>query len=101
MDLRSRILFLSVATNAASMCMIATMMPTSTVNTRIALLPVPNQIMMSGPSAILGSAFNTTMYGSNTFLSVSLHQSASAIPTPSTTAIAKPARVSQRVVPMW
>ncbi len=81
--------------------MIATMIPTSTVITRIALLPVPNQIMISGPSAIFGNALMTTMYGSSTFLKISLHHSASAIPTPKTTAIAKPASVSQSVVPIW
>ena len=96
----SRSLFLSVAQNAASMCMIATISPTSTVIKMMALLPVPNQIMISGPSAILGSAFSTTMYGSSTLRSVSLHQSARAIATPNTTAIKNPATVSPKVTPI-
>ena len=61
MDRSSKILFLSVAIKAESICMIATMIPTSTVIKMIALLPVPNQMMISGQSAILGSAFNTTI----------------------------------------
>jgi len=61
MERSRRILFLSVATNAASMCMIATISPTMTVINRMALLPVPNQMMISGPSAIFGRAFRTTM----------------------------------------
>ena len=81
--------------------MVETIMPTKTVMNMIALLPVPNQMMMRGPSAIFGRAFSTTMYGSKTLHSVSLHQSASAMTTPKPTAIAKPTRVSAKVTPIW
>ena len=96
-----RILLSSVAIKADRTCMMAMMMPTSTVINTIASLPVPNQMMMSGPSAILGRALRTTMYGSMTRRSVSLHQSTSATANPRTTAIAKPASVSQSVTPIW
>ena len=81
--------------------MMATMMPTSTVMNTIASLPVPNHTMMSGPSAIFGRALMTTMYGSSTLRTVSLHQRRRAIAKPSTTAIAKPASVSHSVTPIW
>ena len=63
--------------------------------------PLPNQMMMHGPRAILGRLLRTTMYGSNTRRTVSLHQRSRAMPVPSTTAMTNPTSVSQRVVPMW
>ncbi len=58
---RSRILFGSVDRNAESMCMMTTISPTAIAIKTIAFDPVPNQMMIRGPSAILGSAFKTTM----------------------------------------
>ncbi len=98
---KSRILFLFVERKAESICMVDTMIPTKTVIKIIALLPVPNQMMIRGPSAILGRAFSTTMYGSKTLHSVSLHQRASAMTTPNPTAIKNPISVSAKVTPIW
>ena len=81
--------------------MIATMSPTRMVIKTIASLPVPNHMMMSSPNAIFGRALSTTMYGSSTRRSVSLHQRTSATAKPSTTAAAKPASVSHSVVQIW
>ena len=97
---RSRILLGSVARNAESMCMMTTMIPTAIAINTIAFDPVPNQMMMSGPSAILGSAFKTTMYGSSTLWRRSFHQKARAMIHPSATATTSPMRVSSSVTPM-
>ena len=97
----SSILFLSVDKNPSSMCMVATMMLTSTVMNTMEGAPAPNQTMMTGPSAILGRALSTTMYGSKMRRARSLHHSSRAIAVPAMTATAKPASVSHRVVPMW
>ena len=43
-----------------SMLRIVTMSPMSTVMKTMALLPVPHQMMMRGPRAILGKALRTT-----------------------------------------
>ena len=59
---RSRvILFLSVAKKPLSIFMTATMMPTSTVINMMADEPEPNQTMITGPSAIFGRLFKTTI----------------------------------------
>ena len=67
----------------------------------MAFAPVPNHTMMTGPSAIFGREFRTTMYGSKTLRTVSLHHRSRAMIVPATTATAKPRSVSQSVVPMW
>ena len=60
MDFKRSSLFSSVDIKPFSIFSIATIRPISTVMKTIALLPVPHQIMISGPSAILGRAFSTT-----------------------------------------
>ena len=92
-------LFLSVAINPLNIFKMATISPIKTVINTMALLPVPHQIIISGPRAILGKAFNTTKYGSLMRRAASLHQSNRAMVYPKATAIKKPANVSQRVVP--
>ena len=81
--------------------MTATMIPTRTVMNTMAEDPVPNQMMMTGPSAIFGRELSTTMYGSSTRRAPSLHHRSRAMLVPRTTAMAKPASVSQSVVPIW
>jgi hypothetical protein len=60
MERKSNILSLSVSAKPLSIFMIEMMMPMRTVMTMIAFAPVPHQMMMRGPNAILGRAFNTT-----------------------------------------
>ena len=55
---------------------------------------------MTGPSAILGKLFNTTIYGSATRRNVSDHHSKIAITDPSTVEMIKPAIHSSSVMPM-
>ncbi len=59
-DRISNSLLFSVAVNPFSMCSMATINPMSTVINTIALPPVPHQMIISGPKAILGRAFSTT-----------------------------------------
>ncbi len=97
----SRILFLSVARKPPSIVIIATITLIKTAIKTMALLPLPNQTMIIGPSAILGKLFNTTMYGSKIFLALSDHQRASAMVYPTITAMANPKIVSYKVTPIW
>ena len=60
MERRRSSLFSSVAMKPLSMLRIVTMSPMSTVMKTMALLPVPHQMMMRGPRAILGKALRTT-----------------------------------------
>jgi len=64
----------------------------------IAFVPAPNQIMISGPSAIFGRLFKTTIYGSRTFLVLSDHHIIIAITIPKIDAMKKPSKVSYSVV---
>ena len=98
-DFKSSILFSSVAIKPFSIFKIATISPIRIVMNTMGLLPVPHQMMIKGPSAIFGSAFKTTRYGSEILRKTSLHQSSSAIRYPATTAMKKPKSVSQSVVP--
>ena len=52
---------------------------TSTVINIMAVYPVPIQIIISGPNAILGRAFRTTIYGSKILRTASLVHSSTAI----------------------
>ena len=64
----------------------------------MAFVPAPNQIIISGPSAILGKLLSTTIYGSKTRRKNDDHQKITAIKIPSDVAIKKPKIVSYRVV---
>ena len=59
-DRRSKSLFSSVDIKPFNIFKIATIKPIKIVMNTIALLPVPHQMMISGPNAILGRAFKTT-----------------------------------------
>ena len=72
-------LVLSTEMNPASIFIMHTIMLTSTVMKIIAVYPVPIQMIISGPSAILGSALSTTTYGSNTLRTLSFIHSSTAI----------------------
>ena len=54
----------------------------SSAITIIAGIPFPIQNIIIGASATLGSAFNTTKYGSNIFETVGYHHNITAIITP-------------------
>ena len=60
-DRRSSTLPSSAERKAESMCRMTRMTVTRMVMKTMARLPVPHQMMMSGPKAILGSALRTTM----------------------------------------
>ena len=64
----------------------------------IAFVPAPTQIIISGPRAILGRLFKTTIYGSKTFLNFSLHHKSIAIKVPRRVAIKNPKIVSYKVI---
>ena len=68
--------------------------------TTILCIPAPTQIIITGPSAIFGREFSTTMYGSKIFRSVSLHHNKIAIKQPTTVEIIKPNSVSNKVIPI-
>ena len=61
-------------------------------------VPTPTQIIIIGPSAILGRELSTTIYGSRIFRRVSLLQSKIASITPPNVAIKNPIMASYRVV---
>ena len=75
-------------------------MQISTHITMIALMPDPTQRMIIGPRAILGSEFKTTIYGSKILRSFSLHHRIIAIKVPPKVAMAKPHKVSSKVMPI-
>ena len=50
--------------------------------TTIDFVPAPNHTMIIGPSAIFGSEFSTTKYGSKILLAYSLHHNSTAIKKP-------------------
>ena len=60
----------------------------------MASVPEPNAIMITGPSAIFGRAFSTTIYGSKIFLVFSDHHSSTDIRHPTAVARIKPRTVS-------
>ena len=74
-DFKRSNLFSSVDKKPFNILSMATIRPIKMVIKIMALLPVPNQIIIKGPSAIFGRAFNTTKYGSEIRLNSSLHQS--------------------------
>lgn len=57
---QQHVCFSSVAMKPLSMLSMATMSPMSMVMNTMGSLPVPHQMMMRGPSAILGRALSTT-----------------------------------------
>ena len=87
-------MFSSVAENPPSMVSVVTITVMRTVITIIDLSPLPNQIIITGPSAIFGRLFSTTIYGSAIFLRGVHHQSSSAISVPRAVATANPVSVS-------
>ena len=62
--------------------------------------PTPMHTIKTGPSAVLGSAFNTTRYGSSTFEAVGHHQRMTAMMIPQIVPLRNPMIVSITDVPI-
>ena len=99
-DFISKILSSSQLRKAFSIEIVVMTTQISTHMMMIALIPEPTHKIIIGPSAIFGSEFKTTIYGSKIRLSFSLHQSKMAISVPPIVAMAKPKMVSSSVMPM-
>ena len=83
-----------ISLKPASTLIIVTTKDISSAITIMLVMPAPNHTISIGPSAILGSAFNTTRYGSSTRLIAGLHQSVIAISVPAAVPSTKPSTVS-------
>ena len=91
---KSKIFPSSHAIKDESIVIVVMTMQISTHIKIIAFVPAPTHKIMTGPSAIFGKEFKTTMYGSKIFLTFSFHHKRTAIKYPSTVAITKPIKVS-------
>ena len=99
-SVRIRSCFSSVAARKPfSTVTVVTTSETSTPITTIDAMPAPIHTMSTGPSAIFGSAFSTTRYGSSTRLSFGIHQRSTAMSAPRSVPRRKPSTVSKSVVP--
>ena len=99
-SVRIRSCFSSVAArNPFKTVTVVTTSETSTPITTIDAVPAPIHTMRTGPSAIFGSAFSTTRYGSRMRFSFGIHHSSTANSAPSSVPRRKPSTVSKSVVP--
>ena len=100
MVLKRRSLPSSVFKNPCKVLIIVIIRDMSSAMTMMAEIPAPTQMIMTGPSAILGRELSMTKCGSSIFLAVSHHQSAMAASMPSAVASRNASSVSARVTPM-